>query len=346
MYIRKFKLTINKTEIKTIISNNLNALIVAIILSLIISSIYEVLPDSANYRSIYQGVSRGFYDTYVERGFLFICHLSNLCRIDFNTFIFIYIFVCLYLIFIGIRKFTKNSGLIIFCYFLYPGLGDPAQIRNFTIVAIFTFAARYLMERNLKNIIKYCICIYIATLFHNIAYAYFLFLLCYLDMKTIKKYIVIGCALFLALIYSNVFENILIQMNDKYSGYFTSESSGFKGYIMALILLVIIILGYYTLIRNANSFSKNELCLLKIVFISIVFLVILASLGIEYLRLNRNLMVFYYCSLYQILDINIRKIRIKDKYLTLINLAIPISLFLTMDLSKQLYLDAINYLIK
>ena len=115
--------------------------------------------------------------------------------------LFLYI-VGYILIFSTVNKFFGSNIYVSILYFIYPFTIDFIQTPNFCSMCLFIFATRYLVEiEKTSNKIKYILVILLAAGMHSMAYIYLpiLFLVIYINRKSVLKYGIIFVVLGLTL---------------------------------------------------------------------------------------------------------------------------------------------------
>lgn len=317
--------------------------VITLFLAAFTTLICDVLPDNNVYQYEYYLAINDVWDVNIEKGFWYILRIFGLLGFSFKQFLFCYYFFFIFLLFKVINRYTSSLWLIIVSYFLYPFIADMIQIRNFGAMVIVLYSLKYLKKFNVFNLIKYILGIIIAAQFHRISYAYAIFLLAYLDVDRIKRLVTLAIFGSLFLLNTDFFYNILLSMHDKTQHYIDiGNVSYFNSILTVFAVLALIATGIYML-KNRNM-GQNNVLLLKILLISLLFLPIIMILGNDFLRLNRNLFCLYYCSIFHHTTTHEHIIKIRNRFYWYVSLLWPIMFFVFMDMSRYCYELIFKYL--
>lgn len=263
-------------------------------------------PDYAYYENLFTRAQDGITYFAVESGFWYLIKLVVKFGIDYQLFLKIYSLIGLLLISNSILRYTKRPSLVLVAYFCYPFLLDVAQIRHFMAVAIFTFAIRYLEKYSIKNLIRYCLLILIATSQQILAFSFFIYLLTYLtDTKKAIKF-----AVFLTIINLIGFRYVLkmtfiqriFSLRDKninYTGGYSVSQFIMYGCFYAGLLLICYFLYKINNKNNLSMSSDNKFRDYKNNFIFKVciysaFFIPFIMLDFQYTRLFRGSIFIVY----------------------------------------------------
>lgn len=120
--------------------------------------------DYGNYYSYFQNITSG-REQEVEIGYKAICMLVSKLGLEFQWVYVIFSLISYSILLMCVKKYSKNYAVTYLMFFLngYFALLGLNQIRQFVSVVVIYYAYDYIKNR---KIIKYCICILIATCFH------------------------------------------------------------------------------------------------------------------------------------------------------------------------------------
>lgn len=137
---------------------------------------YKVGADYLSYARIFDHISHGYFDKGLEQGFIWLIQLIQFFTSDYVWMFIIVSFITIYLVFLVIRKESKNPILSVYLY-ITAGLFFASfnGMRQFLSVSIMFYSIRYIKERNL---FKFILCMIPAILFHysSIFYLFLYFL--------------------------------------------------------------------------------------------------------------------------------------------------------------------------
>ena len=235
---------------------------------------------------------------------------------DFYQFKIIISFICLFLLYKTIRKFSIYPALVTTCYFLFLFALDVTQFRNFISIIIVIFALRFIIEDEIKGTIIFIILVLFASSVHSSSIFYLLIIL---KRFKIGLKLMLILVLIVSILKVNLFNNfaILIERDDINEIY----KEGVSNLAFISIILVHLINVYYIslyksfpieneFINNDNSIKKisstgieNSSKMQSIIkftnsnlvpFISILVLLLipLYSDNLIYARLLRNILIF------------------------------------------------------
>ncbi|MBP3742142.1 MAG: EpsG family protein [Treponema sp.] len=175
--------------------------------------------DSENYRFFYEALKDTNYVFGLEPGFALFMRVSNKLKLNYTQFLCLYSFIGLCFFWNYIKRYSRNTPIVVFLYGLFPYFFQIIQIRFFMSSMISLWSFHFLIEKKKKYIFNFVLFIFIATLFHVTAIFYLLMLLTLLPWNKIIKYemiIMIICLLILILgisIVSHFIPKILIYVN-------------------------------------------------------------------------------------------------------------------------------------
>lgn len=255
--------------------------------------------DYINYELIYNG----YYPNH-EIGFMKLISLFKYYNLSYQIFLIIVSFIGLLFLKIIIKQYTININYVIALYFIYPFFLDITQIRNFIAMIIFLFSIKYLNNSHKYNIIKYILCILLASIFHYSFLFYFILLLT--KIKKIKNlYFIILPTVFMLMFisYTNLHYKVLslIFNNDKVLLWFTYRAK--IGFIIPIVLQIFSL--FFILIIYNNNFIHvktklsdmfNFIYIQNIYKVNIIMLLLipLYIFNMTFFRLYRNILILNY----------------------------------------------------
>ncbi len=137
--------------------------------------------DSENYQARFNGAG-GLIS---EPIFLFLLKVFRKAGFRYQSFLFVYAFVCLALISVIVLKFSPYPAAVLFLYLIFPFCLETVQIRFFLAEAIVIAAAclilKYKVSTNPLLVIGYLVLIALATGIHYSAVFYLIFLVLFLN---------------------------------------------------------------------------------------------------------------------------------------------------------------------
>jgi hypothetical protein len=145
-------------------------------------------PDLEHYQMLYQAFDSASLDlTFIEPSFLFLCKSLNALGFDYHALFFVYSFVTLVFVYLGIKNSTGHVKLSLLLYVLIPScfLNMFVEMREVCAIAIVLYAMSLLGREDkftLSRILGFGI---LSVLFHYSALVYWaIFLTLY---KVIKR---------------------------------------------------------------------------------------------------------------------------------------------------------------
>ena len=239
---------------------------------------------------------------------------------DFYQFKIIISFICLFLLYKTIRKFSIYPALVTTCYFLFLFALDVTQFRNFISIIIVIFALRYIIEDEIKGTIIFIILVLLASSIHSSSIFYLLIILkrFKIGLKLILI-IVLILVLIVAILKANLFNNIAILIERDEINEIYKEGVSNLAFI-SMIIVHLINVYYISLYKSfpiENDFKNNGDSIKKISsgsiensfkmqniikftnsnlvpFMSILVLLLIPfySDNLIYARLFRNILIF------------------------------------------------------
>ena len=198
--------------------------------------------DTLNYYRTFSSIveigNEYFLSSRLESGYLFLNLFFSYFSKDFNAFLitislFINFSIC-YTIF----KESKNPTLSLLLFiFLRLFFNEMNIVRQYIAIAIVLFSLKYVKNRNL---VKFILCILLASTFHTSAIA--AILLYFLYGKLIEKNmkIIIYVVSIILFLFLDVFLNIITSKLGHYSSYIDTYNNSYKlGNVLMFILILI-----------------------------------------------------------------------------------------------------------
>lgn len=168
------------------------AIVVLLVMTLLFSFRIPQESDTEAYFSLFESLktlspNQLLVSYGVDYAFLVLMRCAAILGLPFEAFRAALFLVSMLLMVSTIRKLTDNYALFFCVYFVFPFGYDIDQIRQLFATAIVVYALRFLMFSD-RNIIKYIICILLASFFHLSAIVFMLYLL--IGVRNDKLYIV------------------------------------------------------------------------------------------------------------------------------------------------------------
>lgn len=255
-------------------------------------------PDYQYYANLFDRARNGISYYAVEIGFWNLIKIASKIGMNYQTFLIFYSCAGLLLITNTVIKYSKRPSLVFLAYVCYPLFLDATQIRQFMVVAIFTFATRYLQEYSVKNVIKYCGLILLATSQQILAFALFFYLIVYIK----NSKIVIRLSIILTILNFFAFRyvlriplvNSIFKLRNKTIDYVGGYSN--RQFLMYLCFYGGLLILCYSLHKNEYSICFNgkdflfKICVLSGCFIPFMLI------DFQYTRLFRcSILIVYIC---------------------------------------------------
>ncbi|OUP84782.1 UNVERIFIED_ORG: hypothetical protein B5F06_09710 [Lacrimispora saccharolytica] len=213
--------------------------------------------DLNNYYTRYENLN----NTGLEAGWGFLTKVFSSLGFDFLLFKAVLILILLILVYKSAKFYHADVYSVFLCYLFFPFIWDIIQLRNTIVMMLLMAAFTYLLQCGWKNALKYLILIGIASLFHQVALWYILFL----PAKFVKNKkplaflcilcTVIGCFF----IYTGIIDEVItiIINRERVLDYLTSKAG--LGVIvgwMRIILPVFVFLIFYKRYQNIKDNRK------------------------------------------------------------------------------------------
>lgn len=261
--------------------------------------------DYLNYKNVYDLLNQyGDYSA-IEVGFRFLCKLGNRIGLNYNQFLAVFSFIGLSLIASTVHKYTNKISAVFCLYFIYPFLLDIVQIRNFMAMAIIIFGIRYLIDNNKRGVIKYILCVLLASTFHNTAFFYLIF--AFVKIKDYKKIITItSFAIIIGIFIYNFYPTLITKIvaSERYTSYLSLNTKAYTKVLFLLYFLfnIVLIYYFYRVIKKNGTDTQNNTNDNQITFADVIMKVnILVTVSyvfllydVDFVRLFRNILILNY----------------------------------------------------
>lgn len=251
--------------------------------------------DYFMYESYFERVADGVEVLSVEPGYVFLNWIANEAGLKYAGFVAIYSFAAITLIASTLNRYAKYPKLVLLAYFCYPFLLDITQMRHFLVSAIVIFSIRYLENYSLRNLLKFCACILIASTQQITAFIYIFLLLAYFPSLNLLKNVCIWGAVLLSFFVNLVPQSSLylaiidLREVDKI---YDAGMSGTQLYLYVTFFVLLILLGA-VLRRKTSYYNFENDFLYKICLISLLFIPFLL-LDFQFTRFFRGVIIIVY----------------------------------------------------
>ncbi len=297
--------------------------------------------DYYMYERIYNsyGITSTF--TYTEGLFQLMCQFFYKIGFNYQKFLTVYSFICLFIIYLTLSRISKYRSLAISMYLICPFFVDAVQIRHFLATCFVCYGLTFLLleDDNIKkNISKYIILNIIACGFHTSAFIYFIFLLYPIFKKkkikdTFILFFIIAIVATL-LMRSKLFINMLnyIIPSSKMEAYFLTGKYVSKSFIISILFVIVQCIPIASMLFLKKLFKgqeedKNVKFLDSVIILNILLLITipLYFYSYEFVRLFRGILLINYIAITNILGERLRR---NDFVVLLIILLLLLSMFM------------------
>lgn len=298
--------------------------------------------DYASYQYIYSLIGHSHAYVSTEPGFELLSLLAAKIGLNYNGFLIVYSLLGLILITTTLKKYTNKINLVLILYILYPFLLDIVQIRNFMAMCIILYSTKFLITNNKIDFYKYVIGVILATLFHNSAIFYLIFLL--VKIKSKKKIMITTISVVLiGIIFQTIVPNIIYNFfpENRYDSYFSFNIGIMQKVLLLIYLLINLLITYYSYKRvnklnsgNEELIDFSELVMKINILIMIVF--VFLSININFIRLFRNILPLNYILYSNVFKKNTLSLKLS-------NFIHSLSLFIFIIVSNIIFIILIAY---
>lgn len=252
--------------------------------------------DYKTYEEIYNiiAVTGNYSSRNIEFGYKYIMKFFTMLHFDYQLFLICYSFICLFLLFKAVSKFTDKQYIVFFLFCLYPLHQYILANRLALAMGIVIYAISYLREFNISNVIKYILLILCASLIHSTSFIYILLLIVYLDQKkvliiSLLVTVVLGISLFVpsvVLFIAKFFPKILFYIKDG-TNIFTIP-------VIVIYYIAIICLFMFCKNKTYDDKYKNDYLMFRKIFYAISCSIPMIYFSMDFFRILTNLVVLIY----------------------------------------------------
>ena len=218
-------------------------------------------PDINNYILRFQLDYQGH-----DYGFIYVSHFFRDLGLNYYQFQFLYYYLAISLMVIGLINITPHRLLVYILYFFFPFFLNLVQLRNFMVFAILIFATGYCHKNSnqINSKIVWCLLILLAASQHIVALAYLPFAFCWNNKKVLNIIIIGSLIISVFLLISpdefvQVFTNLIEQIIDEdRASTYSVRSTHFGSVVMVVeAILMIVIAKYSAYFINETRFQIN-----------------------------------------------------------------------------------------
>ena len=190
-----------------------------------------------------------------EPVWILLMHIFSKLQLPFSVFRAAIFMCAIALINSTISKICNQINFLLLLYFIYPFIIDVTQIRNFFAMSILVFALKYLAAKSRTSIIKFILCIIIATMIHNIFIVYLI--LIPVKLFSFRKAVLIFIVAFTVMI---VLFNRLPYLVLSFFGNYHQGSAHVEKYVVKSLVspTMIIALGLFYIVFVLGAFWANN----------------------------------------------------------------------------------------
>lgn len=241
--------------------------------------------DYFNYEYKYNNI--GNLNTSFELLYVNTQKLANSLGLDYRAYLLIVASCFIVAVLWYTRKNTRNWPYVLSLYAIYPFMMDVVQVRNsMALIFIWVGIDALVNYESKREIIKFCVCIVVATLFHSAAFLCFVLLIpvFFNRRKVIMITTIVDVTGFIATRFLGGIINrtlILLKMTSRYD---ISSSSVFnietRKIVIILLLFVTYELGILFIKKSRTMHERIDISQLEIIEkINIIMLITLPLTG-------------------------------------------------------------------
>lgn len=265
--------------------------------------------DFSNYYTAYLSSDGVLSSRDMEIGFRYLMYFSNSIGLSINSFRLIIGVVGFSLIFSTIKRYSQYPNYVLSLYLIYPFINDVIQIRNFFAASIMIFSIRYLIESEKGSLLKFIVCILIASTIHISSLFYLIFIITrFINIKYIYKSVFVTFPFLVILAYTPLYPAIASKITDNQKVFhFLSRRTTFGLLLVFGVLFMLHIVHYILNKENRKILIKTDNIIINKVLktnidksyfysfmmkINIIMLLIapLLVFDFNYIRLYRNIL--------------------------------------------------------
>lgn len=210
--------------------------------------------DYINYYTRYENMN----NAELEAGWGVITKAFSSLGFDFLVFKAFLILLLLILVYKTAKLYRADVYSVFLCYLFFPFIWDIIQLRNTVVMMLLITAFTYLLQPGWKNIIKYAIVIIIASLFHQVALWYILFIPAkFVKNRKLLAYLCVFCTITGCLfVYTGVIDEAIAMLveRERTLGYLSAKAG--LGVVVGwtrIILSTFVFLIFYKRYRNLKD---------------------------------------------------------------------------------------------
>lgn len=264
--------------------------------------------DYSTYESHYYDVSLA--SGYFEKGYTQLGQFMYRHGLSYADFRLIISIVCAVILYMGVRRFTKNIALFSALYGITVFFNDATQSRNFIMISLVVLGASFLIDITKKNIIIAAILILISAQFQSLGYIFLLLIpLIFISKKNISlvTVYVIGTSFLVTLFFKAIGMNRVVGLLSRVAGlignrenlvqkismqYLNGTSNG-----KLVLLTSSTLFGLYVIYRciRLSENNPNMVNKLHVIYVANVISMVtlpLLLLAVDYSRIQRNIFLF------------------------------------------------------
>lgn len=159
-----------------------------------------------------------------------------------------------------IDKITCDKNVILLFYAIYPFMMDCVQLRNFVAMSILIFGLGFLVEKNKKGVLRFCVCVILCSLIHNVFIIYIFFV--FIPWVEYRKFIVALFAFCIMLVFfmKKIPTIALMLFGNYHNGTYANKYvlGGMVSMRMTIALLVFYMLNLFLLVVSIKIFHTAE----------------------------------------------------------------------------------------
>lgn len=248
-----------------------------------------------------------------EKGYTFLTYLGNMAGLEFETFRKCFVAFGVFVLYLGVRRFTKNHAFVLAYYIPTIWVIDIIQMRSFVMMDIMVFGFSLLINPTRSNKVLAFLIILLGASIHSSGYLFLIGFILVLFIKSITNTVnklviseVVGVSILPILLKSSLFITLVSFLGEitgrsslvnNLTGLFISGTTLHLKllyyFILACATIILSIVVKEDVINNDSKMTKKIEPLiggLSILFVGTAFLVIAP----DYSRLIRHGLVFLF----------------------------------------------------
>lgn len=285
-------------------------------------------PDFSVYKNVYDYGASGI-NTRIEFGYLLFTSIAKFIGLSFVQFRALLSFLGFAIIYSCLNEYTNQTTIIVLAYILYPFLFEAIQIRMFIVSVIILYSIRYLTDLSKTNLIRFLICIALATSFHTSAIFYIILLLAYVNNERNVLFLsIIITAVELVLFNQSFLQRVIstlgflgenLSLGMRYVSFNDSSKRLMLIYFVLEVISLFVLLICQDKEDNDSLYADNDIyidigyrtCLNKCMYITLT-MIPLIEIGSSWGRVFRSSLIIIYAA---IANYPIREIGTIAKYI-------------------------------